>query len=131
MDEERTPTAGELDARRREVVARTLDAWIEEHERLTARGAGAPPAGRLDALTAEAVGLLVRLQVCRGLGADAVARGLAESLAEGAAHYAECAAVPEAAERDLDAARAATFRALVALLGGGAPPPAPPAARRD
>jgi hypothetical protein len=32
--------------------------------------------------------------------------------------YQQCAALPEAAERDLDAARAVTFRALAGLLEG-------------
>ena len=129
MDEEHTPTAGELDEQRRGVIARTLRAWIVEHERLKACGADtattatAATAGCLDALTAEVLGLLVRLQVCRGLTAAAVAADLAGSLAMFAAHYGECAAWPNAAERELDAARAATFRDLAALPGGGTPPP--------
>lgn len=118
MEERRTPTATELDELRRDGPARTLRAWIAEHERLQVGGADEPAPGWLDVLTAEALGLLVRLQVCRGLDAEGVAHGLVNSLAVFARHYDECAAWPNAAERELDASRAATFRELIALLGG-------------
>jgi hypothetical protein len=118
MEARRIPTATELDEQRRDAAARTLRAWIAEHERLQVGGADEPAPGWLDLLSAEALGLLVRLQVCRGLNADGVARGLANSLEAFARQYEECAAWPNAAERELDASRAATFRELMALLGG-------------
>ena len=131
MEEERPPTASELDERRRDDVARTVRAWIVEHERLKAGGSDEPAPAWLDRLTAEALGLLVRLQVCRGLAADSVARGLARSLDAFADQYATCAALPDAAERELDAARAATFRELVSVLAGTVPPQESPAHRRN
>jgi hypothetical protein len=117
MEENRTPTAIELDEQRRDAIARTLRAWIVEHERLKATGAEALGDGLLDALTSEALGLLVRLQVCRGLDRNAVAHGLARSLAAFARQYEACAAWPDAAERELDVLRAATLRELMTVLG--------------
>jgi hypothetical protein len=130
MEERRTPTAAKLDEQRRDAAARTLGAWIVEHERLKASGTQALRADVLDALTSEALGLLVRLQVCRGLEANAVAQGLARSLAGFARQYEQRAARPDAAERELDASRAATLRDLMAVLGG-MPAQEPPADRRN
>jgi hypothetical protein len=129
-EERNTPTGTELDTVRRQAVARTLRAWVVEHERLLVGGADEPAPDWLDRLTAEALGLLVRLQVCRGFDTNAVAQGLARSLEAFALHFEECAEWPDAAERELDSSRASTFRELMAVLGG-TPVQETPAHRRN
>ena len=130
MGEERVPSAAELDEQRRRPVARWMLQWLADREQANARGPGANEASaRLDWRGVEIIAGLVRLQVCRGKSATEVARTFAGELSELAETYERCAALPEAAERELDAARAVTFRSLADVLGRG-PTGTEPAADR-
>jgi hypothetical protein len=92
---------------------------LTDHELAKTRGAGASEASaRLNWRGREIIAGLLRLQVCRGEQASKVANTLAGELALLAETYQQYAALPEAAERDLDATRAVTFRALAGLLEG-------------
>jgi len=79
----------------------------------------------------EIVAELLRLLVCRGESASKVARALAGELALLAETYERCATLPEAAERELDAARAITFSSLAALLEGRPASTEPDTERRN
>src|SRR5258708_11511711 len=117
MEKEQVPSALELDEQRRAPLARCMLDWLTDHELAKTRGAGASEASaRLNWRGREITAALLRLQVCRGEQASKVANTLAGELALLAETYQQCAALPEAAERDLDAARAVTFRALARLL---------------
>ena len=119
MEEEQVPTALELDEQRRAPLARCMLDWLTDHELAKTRGAGASEASaRLNWRGREIITGLLRLQVCRGEQASKVASTLAGELALLAETYQQCAALPEAAERELDATRAITFRSLAGLLEG-------------
>lgn len=136
MHDGRTPTAAELDERRREDVARCLR--VSGSPSTNARERRSRPPNRpelLDALTAEAPGLLVRLQVCRGKESRDIARALARSLRalrRDAVMPRSLRDVPRrggaAARRR---ARAAAFRELAARLAGGPSLREPLADRRN
>jgi hypothetical protein len=132
MEEEHVPSAVELDEQRRAPVARWMLQWLADHEQAKTGGPGASEASaRLDWRGREIIAGLLRLQVCRGESAAKVARTLASELSVLAETYERCAALPEAAERELDAARAVTFRSLADLLGGGPTGTEPAAERRN
>jgi hypothetical protein len=132
MEEEQVPSALELDEQRRAPLARWMLDWLTDHELAKTRGAGASEASaRLNWRGRELIAGLLRLQVCRGEPASKVASTLAGELALLAETYQQCAALPEAAERDLDAARAVTFRALAGLLEGQPTGNAPNTERRN
>ena len=120
MEEEQVPSALELDEQRRAPLARWMLDWLTDHELAKTRGAGASEASaRLNWRGREIIAGLLRLQVCRGEQASKQGREHpGRELALLAETYQQCAALPEAAERDLDAARAVTFRALAGLLEG-------------
>jgi hypothetical protein len=132
MEDEHIPSALELDEQRRAVLAREMLGWLNDHEQAKAGGVGATGASaRLNSRGMEIVAELLRLLVCRGESASKLARALAGELALLAETYERCATLPEAAECELDAARAITFSSLAALLEGRPASTEPDTERRN
>ena len=119
MEEEQVPSALELDEQRRAPLARCMLDWLTDHELAKTRGAGASEASaRLNWRGSRSLLAYCGCGSARGEPASKVARALAGELALLAETYQQCAALPEAAERELDATRAITFRSLAGLLEG-------------